>query len=168
MSHLVGDSQFAVISLELAVRVHQAHKQRRKIGEGAHFFAKVLQSSLEPVQGPLHPTQSCGNPGQNTIPVLDAQRIAHAARCNPRRMDALPSQEFDDLLAKLAQSDPVMGERRIALGHAKQVALGRVGFHAQQEIGRGKIKEAQGMRLDNLRQVHHVAELGGGIGNPHR
>jgi hypothetical protein len=49
-------------------------------------------------------------------------------------MDALAGQPLDDLLAELAQADAVFGHGGVGLDHAEDVARGRVGIHAEQQV----------------------------------
>ncbi len=83
-------------------------------------------------------------------------------------MNPLAAQPLNDLLAKLPQADSVARQLRLSLQHAKQVGLGGIRVHAQKQVGRGQIKEAQSMRLHHLRQTKDTAQLVGGRGNTHR
>ncbi len=80
-------------------------------------------------------------------------------------MDALVAEQLDDVLSEAAQADA--GKAQIGPGrrHAEDVALGGVGLHAQQQIGRGKMEEAQSMGLHHLRQIQHAPQLRGGMRN---
>ena len=44
-------------------------------------------------------------------------------------------------------------------GDADDVADGRVGVHAQEEVGRGEVEEVQGVGLEHLAVVHQAAHL---------
>ena len=83
-------------------------------------------------------------------------------------MDALGAEQFDDVLAEAAQPDSCASQFRPCGGNAEDVALCRIGFHAQQQIGRRKMEEAQRVRLHHLGQVQHAAQLRGGVRNAHR
>ncbi len=75
-------------------------------------------------------------------------------------MDALAGQQSNDLLPILPQPDAVAGQVGARLGHAKDVSFHRVRIHAQHQIGRGKVEEAEGVGLENLSQVEHLPQLG--------
>ena len=96
---------------------------------------------------------------ENGVAVGLGQRLAHAAGHDPCGMNALSAQPFDDLLAKLAQADAIQRQLGILLGHAEDIALRRVGIHAEQQIGRGKMEQAQRVRLRDLRQSKDAAQL---------
>ena len=83
-------------------------------------------------------------------------------------MNPLAAQQFDDLLPELAQANAVARQLRMCVQHAKDVALGRIGIHAEQKIRRRQMEEAQRMRLHDLRQVHDAAQLLGRLGNAYR
>ena len=80
----------------------------------------------------------------------------------------LRAEQLDDVLAEAAQSDA--GQAQVGPGcrHAEDVARCGVGLHAQQQIGRGEMEEAQGVRLDHLGQIQHPPELRGGMRNADR
>ena len=50
----------------------------------------------------------------------------------------------------------------------KMLLIARIGVHAQQQVGRGKMKEAQGVRLHDLRQTENAAQFVGGGRNADR
>ena len=74
----------------------------------------------------------------------------------------LPPSRSMMLLAELAQADAVERELGILLGNSKNVAGGRIGVHAEQQVGRRKVKQAQGVGLGDLRQPEDAAQLVGG------
>ncbi len=59
---------------------------------------------------------------------------------------------------ELAQLDAGARQLGIGLDHTDDVAGGGIGVHAQQQVGRGEIEEAEGMRLHELRAVHDLAQ----------
>jgi hypothetical protein len=83
-------------------------------------------------------------------------------------MDALGAQQLNDVLAEAAQADAGAAQVGPGGGHAEDVALGGVGLHAQQQIGRREMEEAQRVRLHHLGQVQHAPQLRGGMRNAHR
>lgn len=74
-------------------------------------------------------------------------------------MDPLAAQPFDDLLAELADPYPVAGKLGVCPGKADDIAVRRVRLGAEQEIRGGEVEEAEGVRLDDLRQVEHLAQV---------
>src|SRR5271165_218039 len=76
-------------------------------------------------------------------------------------MNALPSQPLNDLLAELTQADAVEGEFGILFRNSEDVALGWVRIHAEQQIRRGKMKEAEGVRLRDLGETEDAAQFVG-------
>ena len=95
------------------------------------------------------------------------QRLVDAAGHHPRRVDALAGQPLDDLLAELPQPDAVARELRVGRDHAEDVARGRVGVHAEQQVGRGQVEEAQRVRLHDLREVEDAAQVGRRLRDAH-
>ena len=82
-----------------------------------------------------------GSSAQYAVDVLRGQRTVDAAGYDPGGVNPLAAEHFDDLLADLAQANAVAGQLRMRLGHAEDVALRRVGIHAEQQIGRRKVEE---------------------------
>ena len=102
-----------------------------------------------------------GMRAQNGIAIRLGERFADAARHDPCGMDALATQALDDLLAKLAQADAVARQLGILLRHSKDVAVRGIGVHAEQQVRRGKMEEAQRVRLHDLRQSEDAAQFVG-------
>ncbi len=75
------------------------------------------------------------------------------------------ARPFDDLLAELAQGDAVARQVGVLLDHAQHVARGGIGIHAQQQVGRRKMEEAERVRLHELAAVQQLAQQDGGLGN---
>ena len=86
-----------------------------------------------------------------------------AAGDHPCRVDPLAAETFDDLLAEAAQGDAVASELRVVGGDAEEVAPGRVGVEAEQQVGRREVEEAEGVGLHDLGQVHDPAQLQGSL-----
>jgi hypothetical protein len=55
--------------------------------------------------------------------------------------------------------DAILGERRMVLDHADDVAPRRIGVEAEQHVGRGEMKEAQRMRLRDLAAMQQLPQL---------
>ena len=72
------------------------------------------------------------------------------------------------LWPKRRRADTGAAKFRLGGGDAEECCALRVGFHAQKQIGRGEIEEAERVRLHHLRQVQHAAQLRGGVRNAHR
>ena len=51
-------------------------------------------------------------------------------------MDALLAEPLDQLLAELAQRDPVTQHIGVFLEEPHEVAFGGIGVHAEQQVGR--------------------------------
>ena len=82
-------------------------------------------------------------------------------------MDALAGQPFDRLLAELAQRDAVARALGMLFDQAQHVAARRIGIHAQQQVGRREVEEAQRVGLHELRAMQQFAQHGGRLGNLH-
>ncbi len=76
-----------------------------------------------------------GSIAKDLIAFLGAERLGHAARHQPARMDALSAEQLNDPLADLAQGDAVARQLRICRQHAEQVALAWIAIHAQSRSG---------------------------------
>src|SRR5208337_161866 len=63
--------------------------------------------------------------------------------------------------------DAVAGQVGVRGENAKNIALRRVGVHAQQQVGRRKMEEAEGVRLHDLAAVQQLAQFGGRLGDAH-
>ena len=68
-------------------------------------------------------------------------------------MNALVPEQFDNVLTKAPQSNAPRPSSGFAATTPK-VARGRIGLHAQQQIGRGQVEEAQRMGLHHLRRFN--------------
>ncbi len=98
---------------------------------------------------------------QQIVTVFDAQGFVHAAGDRSRAVDALAADAADDLLAEFAQLHAFQarfGKARIAQ-HTDDIAVGGVILEAEQQIGRGQVKEMQGVGLQSLAQMHQPAQL---------
>jgi hypothetical protein len=82
-------------------------------------------------------------------------------------VDPLPPERLDDLLPETAQGDPVAGEFGGGLGHGKEIPAVGVGVEAEQQVGRREVEEAEGVRLHDLRQIDHPAQLDRHRGDRH-
>ncbi|HUE15899.1 MAG TPA: hypothetical protein VMR25_17140 [Planctomycetaceae bacterium] len=83
-------------------------------------------------------------------------------------MDALAAEPLDNLLTELTQADAVEREFWIFLRHAEDIALGGISVHAEKQVGRRKMKQAQGMRLGHLSESEDAAQFVGGGRNSDR
>jgi len=81
-------------------------------------------------------------------------------------MDALVAEKLNDVLSESAQSYAGAAELGLGGDDAEDVAGDGVGLHAEKQIGRGEIEEAQGVGLDHLGEIEHAAQLSGGMRNP--
>ena len=62
---------------------------------------------------------------------------------------------------------PPRAEFGIRANDAEDVAVFRIGIHAEEQIRRGKIEEAERVRLDDLREIQDAAQFRGGGRNTH-
>src|ERR1035438_4120281 len=81
-------------------------------------------------------------------------------------MNSFSAETLDDLLAKLAQANAVAGNLGIFFGDAEDVVLDRIRVHAEDQIRRGQVEEAEGVRLQNLGESEDAAQFIGGGRNP--
>ena len=83
----------------------------------------------------------------------------HAARHAPGRVNLLPAERGDDLLAELAKPDPAARQLGLRGDQAEHVALRRIALQAEKQVGRAHVEEAQRVRLNDLGEVHQPAQL---------
>ena len=139
----VDDAQLAVVESEAIIFFHDAHEHRGKVAEGRDFFAETLHGALEPFEGALGDGERVGDSPENGVAVRLGERLADASGNDPRGMNTLSAQLLDDFLSKLAQTDAVKRQGRVLLCDAEDIALGRIGIHAEEQVRRGKMEEAQ-------------------------
>jgi hypothetical protein len=77
-------------------------------------------------------------------------------------MDALAGGHADDLLAEFPEQHALARQLRVLGGEADDVAAGRLGVEAEQQVGRGEVEEMQRVGLQHLAVVHQPADLLGG------
>lgn len=83
-------------------------------------------------------------------------------------MDLPASQALDDFLTKLPQPDAATRQVRSRVDQSEDVALGRRRIPAQEQVGTAEVEEAQGMRLNDLTQVHQPTKFLSRRRNGHR
>src|SRR5450755_2789177 len=157
----ISDPKLAVVEGDAAVLLDHSHEERREIAETDNLLAKWLNAFLVPIEGPVRDRDHFRNRGENGISILLAEGFADPTRHHPCRMNALASQSFNNLLPELTQPNSVARQLRIPFENSPQVALRRIGVHAEQEIGRRKVKHAKRMRLHDLRHIENAAKLVG-------
>ena len=83
-------------------------------------------------------------------------------------MDTLLGQAFDHQQAELAQLDA--GARQLGIGFDEtgHIASGGIVVHAEKQVGRREIEEAERVRLHDLRAVDDLAQPLRGGRNTHR
>ena len=173
--HLVGDdgavgadeAQVSVVQPQRAIRPDQAAVHRREVRERFDFVGEVPDNGLPESERALHDRHSRGQIGQRLLSRLRIQRGVDAAGHRPRRVNTLPCEPLDHLLAELAQRYPVPKRVRLLLEKPGHVALGRIGIHAKQEVRRRQVEERERMRLHELGHVEQFAQLGRGGRDPH-
>ena len=82
-------------------------------------------------------------------------------------MNALAREGLDYLLAELAQANSSAAQLRILAYRAEEIAFFGIGIHPHEKIRRRKIEKTQSVRLNELGQIQHTAQLAGGRRNFH-
>ncbi len=108
-----------------------------------------------------------GSSARIVVPRPGIERRVDAARDRPGRVDALPGDPLDDLLAEPAQGDAVTDDVRPLLEEAHDVPARRVRIHAQEQVGRREVEEREGVRLHDLGAMEQLAKLRGGRRDTH-
>ncbi len=124
----------------------------------------ALWIGLEEVQGALGPLDhrvgvERGGALEEGVALRDGQVLVDAARDGTGAVDLLAGRGQDDLLPELAQQDPLDGEVPVLEGDADDVPDGRVGVHAEEQVGRDEVEEMQGVGLEHLAVVHEPPHL---------
>ena len=164
----IDHAQRAVGELDRLVFVDQAHVVGREIRKDLDLRLEAVGDLLVGSEREPDIREGFRYRGQDLIAFGGVQRFGDAAGDNPTGVDALVAEEFDDVLAKAAQANAGEAQLRLRGDDAEYMACRGVGLHAQQQVRRGKIEEAQGVRLDHLRQVQHAAQLRSGVRDAHR
>ncbi len=154
----VDDAQGAVVELQPPRAIGEAGEQGGEVGEGRRFFREVAKQGAESLDRALQGGEGIGQQRQHLIALLLGQRCAHAAGHGPGRMNPLARQDLDDLLADLPQADAVARHLRHGCGDAHQIARFRRRVHTEQQVGGGEMKDAQRVRLQDLRHVQNAAQ----------
>ncbi len=164
----IDQPQRAVGELDGLVLVDQAQVVGGEVGEDLDLRLEGAGDLLVGGQRQLEVGIGLGNHGQNLVAVSRGERLGDAAGDYPPGMDALGAEQLDDVLAEAAQSDAGQAQVGPCGGDAEDVARRGVGLHAQQQIRRGEMEEAQGVRLDHLGHIQQAAQLRGGMRNADR
>ena len=164
----VDQPQCAVGELDRLVFVDQAQIIRREVGEDLDLRLEGVRDLLVGAEGQAERGVGLGEHGQNLVALVGGKRFGDAAGHDPSGMHALVGEQFDDALAEAAQSDAGAAQLRLGRGKPKNIAHLGIGLHAQQQVGRGQIEEAERVRLHHLRQVQHAPQLRRGVRNAHR
>src|SRR5271165_4590724 len=162
----VDHPQSADGKLDRLVFVDQAHVVRLEVGEDFDLRPEPVGDLLVCGQREADVGVGLGDHGQDFIALCGLQRLCDAAGHNPSGMNALFAQKLNDVLSEAAQSDAGAAQFRPGGDDAEDMARFGVGLHAQQQVGRGEIKEAQRVGLNHLGQIQHAAQLRGGVWNP--
>src|SRR5689334_8841914 len=83
-------------------------------------------------------------------------------------MHSLLGETLNNHQAELAQLDAVARKFRMICDDSQYIARSNVRIHAEQEVGCGKIKEAQRMRLNDLCIMHQLTQSLPSGRNAHR
>ena len=85
--------------------------------------------------------------------------MVDAARDGAGAVHLLAGGGLDDLLPVLAHHHGTAAELGILLEDLEDVALGRRGVEAEQQVGRGQVEEVQRVALHHLAVVHQATHL---------
>src|SRR5208283_3513647 len=107
-----------------------------------------IQGPFEPVQGSTSDFIRFRHQRDHLVAALFAERLVHSSWNYPGRMDSLPCKPLNDLLADFAKPDAVESEGPVGVHYPYDVPRRRVTIHSEHQVGRGKMKKAQSMRLD--------------------
>ncbi len=149
----IAKAEIAVIKLQGARGIHQAGVERGGVTEVGDLLFEAVDNSLEERERAAGNSFGGGQLGENTVAHAGGERRVDSTRHGPGGMDAFARQPFDDLLSKFTQRDTVAGAFGMLLDEAEHVAAGRIGIHAQQQVGSGKMEETERMRLHELGAV---------------
>ena len=164
----VDQAQGAIRELDRLILVDEAEVIRREVSENSDLCFERVRDLLVRSQGQVDICVGLRDHGQNLVALCGRKRLGHATGHNPARMHAFVGEQFDDALPEAPQRDAGAAQLGFGCRHAQNVPDLGIGLHAQQQIGRGEIKEAQRMRLHHLRQIQHAPQLRCGVRNPHR
>src|ERR1035437_582998 len=145
-----------------AVRLDEAHEERRKVPEDLNLALVRLHRFLPEIKRDLRRGVSFGQPRANFCTAFFSERRTHAAGHGPCGMNFFAAENLDDFLAELAEADSRAGEAGIRSDQAENVSLRWRCIPAEQKIRRAKMKETQCVALNDLAEVHQPAQLIGG------
>ena len=153
-----------MIEVEGAVLADETEVVRRELGEAVDEVLVGPVIALEEIDGRLgpfdHPVDRQGVGAlEEAVALLGAEVLVDPSRDGAGAVDLLARGRQDDLLAELAQENGPRGQLLVEGDDADDVAHGRVGVHAQEEVGRGQVEEVQSVRLEHLAVVHQAAHL---------
>ena len=109
----VDQPQRAIGEFNRLVFVDQAHVERREVGEDLDLRLEGFCNLLVPADTQAEIRIGFGQHGQDFVALCRGQRLGHAARHNPTRVDALVAEQLDDVLPKAAQSDAGASQLRL-------------------------------------------------------
>jgi hypothetical protein len=161
----VNKAESAVSELNRLVFIDEAEVVGREVGEDFDFRLEGIGDLLVGRQREADVGISLREHGQDFVTLGGCEGLGNAAGNNPAGMDALVAEQLNDVLTEPTESNAGAAELRFGGDDAEDVAGGGVGFHTQKEVGRGEIKEAEGVGLDHLGEIQHATQLGGGMRN---
>ena len=164
---IVDHPEPAIVCLELAVVSHECQVQPGEMREDGDLLAKALELGVEPGKRGLGPGNRIRHHRQDLVSILDRERLVDTAGHAPSGMDALAAENLDDGLSDLAQANTVLGQVRMILGNADNIADRRISVHTEEEIGRRQVEEAECMRLRYLGKIHDPAQIHRCLRNAH-
>jgi len=125
-------------------------KRLGKIAEDVRLLLEGREHALEPAQRIQDGGAGLGDAAADLGVRFLGQRGSDAAGDGPGRVDLLPAQVGDDLLAELAEADAGAGQFRLGGNQPKMLRTAGSLSKPRMEIGRAEVEEAQRMRLDDL------------------
>src|SRR5271157_6307957 len=129
-----------VVMLPVPFPGDQGHEQRGEVAEVDGLFMELIEDGLEAAERELGGLERFGQAGADVLAAVAGQGGADAARYRPGRMNFLATQELDDLLAELPQTNAPPREVGVGGNQAEDVPPGRIAIHAQEQVGPAQVK----------------------------
>ena len=159
-----GDADFAVVEVRAILGVDHAHVvglvDVNVAGNQLDVLAVLQDDVLEDFQRKLGELHRLASAGLDFLALLFVDASAHAARQAPVGMDASAAHHLDQGMPVVPHLEHLLGHVHADLGHdAQDVALGRRGGRADDEIGPAQGVEVGGVVGGVENAVEQLAEL---------
>jgi hypothetical protein len=132
------------------------------IPEDLDFLLMGVEIVFHETKGRPDRGLSFRQPSEKFAASFVARSLSNSAGDCPGGVNFPSPELFDDILSELTKSDPRSGEFGLSLDNAKQISLGWVAVKPEQQIGATEMEKTEGMRLENLPQVHRATKFDGG------